>query len=205
MPCDPPSAPVSEGWYKILSWGKDPVQGLPPLLLHPFPHPHTLPRPPNHQSENSPTTHRSKRMLSFMVDCLQPGSARKVGLSEITLSCAVIFALFSLPLVPQATPSWFPSSHLFARSLMVCHLPSLSICLALLSSGPPTFQPFHLPATLRVTSPTVHRSHRMPHLIPLCQLLRFPCGGGGVEEDKEDRVGHGSNPEGTLCTQMTHN
>lgn len=143
-------------------------------------------------------------MLSFMVDCLQ-GLPGKLGYLKSLSPVPLIFALFSLPLVPQATPSWFPSSHLFARSSMVCHLPSLSICLALLSSGSPTFQPFHLPATLRVTSPTVHRSHRMPHLIPLCQLLRFPCGGGGVEEDKEDRVGHGSNPAGTLCTRMTHN
>lgn len=148
---------------------------------------------PTPNSENSPTTHRSKGMLSLMVGHLQ-GLPGKMGYLSSPSS-------HPSPL-PSFLCSMSPGPLLHAFHLLTC-LPGLQwfdTCSAsLLSPGPPTFQPFHLPATSRVTSPTVCLSHMMPHLIPLCQLLGFPCG-GGVEEDEEDRVGHGSNPAETLCS-----
>lgn len=168
----------------------------------PFSTPHTLPSPPNPHFRK--LTHSTQEQENAEPHGgLPPGSARKDGVSELILPCALTPALFSLSPASPTPPghSFMASaSHLFARSSMVYHLFSLSRCLSLslLSPGSPTFQPFHLLATLRVTS-TVHLSHMMPHLIPLCQLLGFPWG-GGVEEDKEDRVGHGSNPAETLCS-----
>lgn len=136
-------------------------------------------------------------MLDLMVDCSQnlPG---KIGYPSSPVPCSdPISALFSV------TPC--PPGHSFTVSIFlpVCQVfdalspvqPS-SLCLCYLPVHP-TFLPFHRPATPKISSPTVHLSHTMPHLIPLSQLIVFPCG-GGVEEDEEHRVGHGSNPTETL-------
>lgn len=171
----PSSAPGSGWQYKTLSWRKGRTQSQGCHHSSSFPTPSLILSSPN--SENSPTTHRSKRMLNLMVGCLQglPGKMRYLSSPSPVPSPLPSF-LCPLPL-PHPRPL-LHGFHLLTRSSMVCHLFSLSRCLSLLSPGPPTFQPFHLLATSRVTSPTVHPSHMTPHLIPLCQLPGFPWGGG---------------------------
>lgn len=68
----------------------------PPPSLPTPPHPPSSPQPPIRK-----LTHNTQEQENVELHGgLPPGSARKVGLSEITLSCALTFALFSLPLVP---------------------------------------------------------------------------------------------------------
>lgn len=168
----------------------------------PFSTPHTLPSPPNPHFRK--LTHSTQEQENAEPHGgLPPGSARKEGYLSSSSPVPSPLPSFLCPLpppLPQAIPSWFPPlTCLPGLQWFITCSACLAVSLSLLSPGSPTFQPFHLLATLRVTSPTVHLSHMMPHLIPLCQLLGFPWG-GGVEEDKEDRVGHGSNPAETLCS-----
>lgn len=99
----------------------------------PFSTPHTLPSPPNPHFRK--LTHSTQEQENAEPHGgLPPGSARKDGVSELILPCALTPALFSLSPASPTPPGhsfMVSTSHLFARSSMVYHLFSLSRCLSL--------------------------------------------------------------------------
>lgn len=94
------------------------------------------------------------------------------------------------------------ASHLFATFSPVCQVfkalpPVRPVSLSLSAISRSTYllafsSAGHLESHFSYCPPVTHDA-------PPVSLLGFPCG-GVVEEDEEDRVGHGANPAEALCS-----
>lgn len=195
----PSSAPGSGWQYKTLSWRKGRTQSQGCRHSSSFPTPHTLPNPLIPQFRK--LTHNTQEQENVEPHGgLPPGSARKDEVSELTLPCALTPALFSLPPAsppPQATPSWFPPSHQVFNGLSPVQPVSLSLSAISRSTYLPALSSAgHLESHFSYCPPVTHDAPPDPFV----SASWISVGWGCVEEDKEDRVGHGSNPAETLCS-----